>query len=215
MWIKRYQHTSFGWLALLAGVFLTPAASARAQLPLDPRSPREMELAQQVVREDGRVRELVGRGRSVIGAIYFLALKRDTVDVTTVRLREAPPIRAAQVLFYVYDGNYGVSGLVDLSRSAVLKVERIENEPIPFAAEEIRTAEQLARRDPRVREAVGAAIAETRVEWLGVVATDERDPCYKHRCVQLLFRRGRAFLIRPIVIVDLTTQTVRLEEPQQ
>jgi hypothetical protein len=29
----------------------------------------------------------------------------------------------------------------------------------------------------------------------------------------LLFRRGRAFLMRPIVIVDLTTQTVRLEEP--
>jgi Cu2+-containing amine oxidase len=182
-------------------------------LPLDPLTPREVELAQRVSRADGRIREMVGQRKSVIGATYFLALKPDTLDVRVERPRDPVPIRAALVLIYVYDGDYGVSGLVDLSRSTVLKVERLENEPVPFAAEEINTAQQLALRDPRVRQAIGPAAAESRIEWLGVTAVDERDPCYKHRCVQLLFRRGRAFLMRPIVIVDLTTQTVRLEEP--
>jgi hypothetical protein len=188
------------------------AHSAFGQRPLDPLSPGEVELAQRVTRADGRVRELLGQRRSVVGAIYFLALKPDTVGDRPAT-SDPEPIRAAQVLYYVYDGDYGVSGLVDLARSRVLKVERLENQPVPFAAEEISTAQRLALREPRLRQAVGPALAESRIEWLGVSAVDERDPCYKHRCVQLLFRRGRAFLMRPIVIVDLTTETVRLEEP--
>lgn len=215
MSLMHHQRASIGVLALLGSMSMLPSRWALAQLPLDPLSPREIESAQRSVRTDRRVREMVGQRKSVIGATYFLALKPDTLDVATVRPRDVEPIRAAQVLIYVYDGDYGVSGLVDLARSTVLKVERLENEPIPFAPEEIRLAEQLARRDPRLRETVGPAAAETRIEWLGVVATEERDPCYKHRCVQLLFRRGHAFLMRPIVIVDLTTQTVRLEEPPQ
>jgi len=200
--------------ALLLGLCpMAAIAQPERPLPLDPLTPREVELAQRVSRADGRIREMVGQRKSVIGATYFLALKPDTLDVRVERPRDPEPIRAALVLIYVYDGDYGVSGLVDLSRSTVLKVERLENEPIPFASEEITAAQQLALRDPRLRQAIGPAAAESRIEWLGVTATDERDPCYKHRCVQLLFRRGRAFLMRPIVIVDLTTQTVRLEEP--
>jgi hypothetical protein len=172
-----------------------------------------VEIAQRVARADGRVRELLGQKRSVIGATYFLALKPDTVDVARDRQRDPEPIRAAMVLFYVYDGDYGVRGLVDLRRSTVLKVDRLNDEPVPFAEEEIAAAQRLALREPRLREALGAAPGEARVEYLGVSATDERDPCFRHRCVQLLFRRGRAFLMRPIVIVDLTNQTVRLEEP--
>lgn len=189
------------------------SGSAYAQLPLDPLTEREIAIAQRVTRADARVREMVGQRKAVVGATYFLALKPDTLDVRVEPRREPPPIRAAQVVIYVYDGDYGVSGLVDLSRSTVLKVERLENEPIPFAAEEITTAQQLALRDPRLRQTIGPQAGESRIEWLGVNAVEERDPCYRHRCVQLFFRRGRAFLMRPIVIVDLTTQTVRLEEP--
>lgn len=203
-------------LGLIALMLIGSSAVTRSglsQLPLDPLTPREAELAQRLARADGRVRELVGQRRSVIGATWFLALKPDTVDVARDRQRDSEPIRAAMVLFYVYDGDYGVRGLVDLGRSTVLKVDRLDNEPIPFAEEEIAAAQRLALREPRLREALGTGAGESRVEYLGVTPVDERDPCFRHRCVQLLFRRGRAFLMRPIVIVDLTTQTVRLEEP--
>lgn len=206
-WRRRRILTPAFW-----GAFVL-SGSAYAQLPLDPLTEREMEVAQRLTRADARVREMVGQRKAVVGATYFLALKPDTVDVRVEPRREPTPIRAALVLIYVYEGDYGVSGLVDLSRSTVLKVERLENEPIPFAAAEVTAAQQLALRDPRLRREIGPLAAENRIEWLGVNAVEERDPCYKHRCLQLLFRRGRAFLMRPIVIVDLTTQTVRLEEP--
>lgn len=205
--------TSRRVLPLVVCGVLVSARPGHTQLPLDPLDAREVQTAQRVASENPRVRELIGQRRSVLGATYFLALKPETGDLRAERAREPEPMRAAIVVYYVYDGDYGVQVLVDLRRAVVLRVERLQDQPIPFAAEEIETARALALREPRLRQAVGPAAAESRIEWLGFTAVDERDPCYKHRCVQLLFRRGRAFLMRPIVIVDLTTQQVRLEEP--
>jgi hypothetical protein len=173
-----------------------------------------MELAQRLTRADPRVRELVGQRKAIVGATAFIALKPESAEVTRAR-GDIEPIRAAVVFLYVYEGDYGVRALIDLPRSSVLRVDRLDHERIPFAAEEIATAQQLALRDERLRATLGRTLAETRVEWLGFTPPDERDPCFRHRCVQLLYRRGNAFLMRPIVIVDLTTQTVRLEEPER
>ena len=200
--------------ALVACMTTGLARTAESQLPLDPLTRAESTAAQRATREDPRVRELVGQRRSVIGTTYFVAIKADTAGGRLDARREPPPIRAAMVVYYVYDGDYGVQALVDLRRSAVIAVERLQNQPIPFAAEEVAEARQLALRDERVRAAVGAeALRQQRIEWLPINAIDERDPCYKHRCVQLMFRRGLALLMRPTVIVDLTTRQVRLEEP--
>ena len=177
--------------------------------PLDPLTPEELTTAERVARADSSVLRLVGGRRSVMGSVSFLALKPDAPD--TVRPVEVLPQRTAVVLFYVYDGDYGVRALVDLTAARVRQADRVEREPIPFAAEEVTAAQRLALSDPGLREKVGRE--QYHVEWLGFTAADERDPCYRHRCLQLFFRRGRAFLMRPNVIVDLTAQQVRLEEP--
>jgi len=186
-------------------------AAQRVRL-LDPLTAAELRGAEQLARADSQVRRLIGERRHVLSAISFVALKQELTD-TAAPSREPAPLRAALVVFYVYDGDFGVRALVDLARRAVRSAELVEEEPIPMAREEIATAQRLALADPRLRERLGARPEALRVEWLGVRAVDRSDPCYRRRCVQLLFRRDNLFLTRPIVIVDLTGGTVRMEEP--
>jgi len=49
---------------------------------------------------------------------------------------------------------------------------------------------------------------------LRVVASSDQDPCWKHRCVQLFFRKGDVYLI-DTVVVDLTAQQSRVERGQR
>ncbi len=204
----RRRYALITVLALTA-ILLAPRAFAQRVRPLDPLTPRETQLAQRLARADARVRDLIGNRRSVTGSVDFVALKPEPPD--------SFPVRSAVVEFYVYDGDYGVRALVDFRRQAVTEVDRIDREPIPFATEEIVTAKRLAMQDTSVRQKLGAEAERFRVDWLGVTARDEHDPCFKHRCLQLLFSRrvrGRdLYLTRPAVVVDLTTQTVRMEEP--
>jgi hypothetical protein len=46
---------------------------------------------------------------------------------------------------------------------------------------------------------------------LRLFSKGEDDPCTKHRCVQLMFRRGRDYLADTTVWVDLTERHVYVE----
>ena len=186
--------------------------AAQGTRPLDPLTPAELELTRQLVRADSQVRRLIGDRRNILTSISFVPVKIETAD-TAAPQREPTPVRTAMVTFYIYDGDFGVRAFVDLAKRTVGAVERVEEEPIPMAPEEIATAKRLALADSALRTRLGPRPETLRVEWLGIRAADDRDPCYHRRCVQLLFRRGRAFLTRPTVIVDLTRGTVRTEEP--
>ena len=207
------MNTSHVLFAAAIGLALpsSPLIAQRVR-PLDPLTPAEVELAQQLARADSQVRRLIGDRRNVIGGISFVALKLEPQD-TAAPVREPTPVRSAMVSFYVYDGDFGVRAFVDLARRAVRSVDLVEEEPIPMAPQEIAAATRLALADSGLRKRLGPRPEALRVEWLGVRAVDDKDPCYHRRCVQLLFRRGRAFLARPIVTVDLTGGTVRMEEP--
>lgn len=184
------------------------AAQGRAPLPLDPLTPQETRAAQRLAQADSRVRDLVGDRRHAVGPIDFLALKPDSAGPP-----ETLPIRGALVHFYVYDGDYGVRALVDLSRRAVVRVERIERGPAPISPQEVATAKRMGLADPRVRQALGRQMDEFRVHWLGHRPDDGADPCSRHRCLLLVFSRGTRYLMRPRVVVDLTDQVVRVSEP--
>jgi hypothetical protein len=49
------------------------------------------------------------------------------------------------------------------------------------------------------------------VQGLRVLGAEEKDPCWSHRCVRLLFRDGDVYRSEPIVVVDLTAQKVVVE----
>ena len=200
-------------LSTAVGLVLLPTLLQSQRVnPLDPLTPAEIALTRELVRADTQVRRIIGDRRNVLAQISFLALKSEGTD-TTAPTREPVPVRAAMATYYVYDGDFGVRAFVNLAKRAVVVVQRVEEEPIPMAPEEIATAKRLALADSGLRRRLGPRPEALRVEWLGVTAVDTSDACYHRRCVQLLFRRGRAFLSRPTVIINLTNRTVRTEEP--
>src|SRR6266850_6546618 len=107
------MNTSHVLCAAAIGLALPSSPLVAQQVrPLDPLTPAEVELAQQLARADSQVRRLIGDRRNVIGAISFVALKLEPQD-TAAPIREPTPVRSAMVCFYVYDGDFGVRAFVD------------------------------------------------------------------------------------------------------
>jgi hypothetical protein len=135
------------------------------------------------------------------------------------------------VIFFRFDGEMGVRAIVDLSRKSVGEVSRLSSREVPMTQTDLAEAWNLASRNAEVREALGADAQKFQVEGrlapglavhpryavealrLEVVA--DNDPCYKHRCLYLLFRRGGDYLMKPSVVVDLSAQSVRIERRER
>lgn len=220
---------SVGLLAFLV-LFTLRSATATPQeppLPLDPLTDREREAAARVAREDARVREALGAGRTRLIYVDFIAVKTPTDSSSTT---EQPPHRRAEALFYRYDENIGVRALVDPERGAVLDVVRVNGNSVPINAQEVEEAARLSRADPRVirllggrsstfRVAKGPASVEdvrsNRIEGLRTIGVSPQDPCYQHRCVVMFFRANNRYELMNRVVVDLTSQTVQLREAEK
>ena len=203
----------------------------RVLQPLDPLSTAERQQAESVARADARVRELLGAGRSRLVYVDFTAIKRSDA----AQLPDSPTSvavgRHAEVVFYRYDDDSGVRVVVDLQKKAVVQAERVDSAEVPLNTEELSESFALALKDEAVSSllgtdaktfrtadagaaAKGVATPRNIVRGLRVVATSDADPCWKHRCVQLFFRRGDVYLIDSVV-VDLTAQQSRVERGQR
>lgn len=191
--------------------------------PLDPLTPEEIEIAARIANSDAKVKAALGSGRHLLIEVSFLALK-------SPGYREAEPQkmkigRHAAVIFYRYDDDIGIHVVIDLEQKAAGEITRLQGTAVPLAYQEVVEAFNLALRNERVRALLGARANEfkvfrpssagerspTRVEGLRVVTSSPGDPCFKHRCVDLLFRLPRGYLAGTSVTVDLTAQTVRVE----
>lgn len=194
----------------------------RQVLPLDPLTPAERKLAEQIAREDSKVRELLGNRSQLISiALLFLKPEGEQVAVPT---KPVAIDRHAEVLFRRED-EAGVRAVVNLSKRSLVTADRITSMELPLTPEDISQAAKLALADPELRSALGeeiksyAAAAEspgTRAEQYAITglrlfSKGEDDPCTKHRCVQLMFRRGRDYLADTTVWVDLTEHHVYVE----
>jgi hypothetical protein len=100
----------------------------------------------------------------------------------------------------------------------VLKVEAFPHMPTSLAPEELAVAEKLARAHPTVIKALAREPDSDKIEVDALVhyTTDEKAETYHHRVVRLFFRQGRTYLLYgPVVEVDLTTETVRVEAREE
>jgi|GEM_PF-1675757 len=190
---------------------------SRGVLPFDPLTPEERALAVRVVEGDASARRLRGTGRQ----------RLISVELATVKtLQSDGGSRNAEVLYYKYQGNEGILSLVDLSRGTVRETARINGDTVPLVAEEVSEALALALRNKTLTDLLGpdyqryqVAAQEFRagqpnqVEALRLLASKPKDPCYQHRCLSLLFRQGETFLTGTSVVVDLTAQVARVEQP--
>lgn len=205
-----------------------PSESAAAQervQPLDPLTNEETRVAAQVASADPKVKAALGSGRQRLIQVEFFAQKPAQEVDNPDRLEIG---RHASVLFYRYTGDQGIHVVVDLRQRAVVSITRLEGRAVPLGVEEIGEAFNLAARNERVRSLLGSEISgyrvanlaegdrpENRVEGLRVVATSPKDPCYRHRCIYLLFHSREGYLAGTTVNVDLTAQTVRAERTIQ
>jgi Cu2+-containing amine oxidase len=218
----------FHWHSL--GVLLL-AISCAAQrgpdrpLPLDPLSEEEKHDAVQIALADARVKEMLGTGRHEAASVSLFPQKlpREQVEAAAAG-REIPMSRTAEVIFFRYEDESGVRVIVDLSHKSASEVSRLSTRDVPMTQTDLAEAWNLASRNAEVRETLGAELQQFqveparqnyRVEGLRIEAVSDKDPCYKHRCLQLLFRRGADYLVKPIVIVDLTSRDVRIERRER
>lgn len=205
------------WLA--AALILCAAAAAQERDYLNPLTDAERELAVRIARDDARVREMAGDG--LVRLVY---VELSTVKSTRPNRRGESQAagRFAEVLQYRYDGDTGVLALVDLGKRKVDAVERVEGGAVPLTQEDLKEAVRLALDDADTRALLGheasryvvpdPAATESppyAIRALLVHAYDERDSCFRRRCVQLFFQQRDAYLIDSAV-VDLTGRQVRI-----
>lgn len=224
------------WIAMAALLLLTARALAvqpppppRTPQPLDPLTAAERQQAGDVARADGRVKELLGGGRTRLVYVDFIAIKPPNASAAPDSPVKPLAIgRHADVVFYRYDDDSGVRALVDLQQRAVVQASRIESAEVPLNAEDLSDSMALALKSDAVTLLLGADAKTFQtqdsgrggvrvrniVRGLRVVASSDSDPCWKHRCVQLFFRRGDVYLIDSVV-VDLTAQQSRVERGQR
>jgi hypothetical protein len=179
--------------------------------PLDPLTAEEKRTVERTARADSRVQELLSGGRQRLISVEFLAVKPE--DPGRAQETAEHPIsigRHGVALFYLYEGNYGVRAVVDLEKASVLQVARVDGDSVPLAAEEVSEAGKLALRDSSVRRLLGSEAERYTIEGLRSRGTGEGDPCAAGRCTELIFRRGSMYLAGARVIVNLTSQTVRI-----
>ncbi len=185
--------------------------------PADPLTAAErdraVEIARRVLSERGVLRPEAARlvGVELANAKIGALTER---DVTPADIR-----RQALVIFFRYDVNEGLLALVDLLDGSVAATETAPAQAVPIGAEEVQAAATLALASERVRAILGdtsvyrvpasrADLEGNTVEGLRVLGADERDPCFRNRCIDLFFRRGGRYIVGQRVTVDLTAQQV-------
>ncbi|MCU1266000.1 MAG: hypothetical protein JWM21_2318 [Acidobacteria bacterium] len=202
---------------MFAFVLSQHAQTQNKPLKFDPLTPEEREVATRLAEADARVQKMRGPGRQLLISVELATPKSaDQNDETS---------RHAEVLYYRYEGNQGVLALIDLQKAAVQETALVNGDGVPLAASEVSEAIGLALKNERVLKLLGPDYQRYQltaenlhpgernpVEALRVVAASPPDPCYRHRCLSLLFRRGETFLTGTSIIVDLTANNVRVEQ---
>jgi hypothetical protein len=193
--------------ARLFFILLSPAALATAN---DGKVVPTADALELTTAEQATVRELAEQALKakglVKGKVYLTRIEvfRDTSAKTNQR--------NALVTHYHYDGDLAILTSINLGRKQVTKVETIPHLPTSLAPEELAAAEKCARADPEVRKALARYPAPLEVDALVVHTVVPNAPTFHHRVVRLTFRQGREYLLYgPVVDVDLTTGTVRVE----
>jgi hypothetical protein len=196
-------------------------STAMEKRSLDPLVAEERAYAERIARNDPQVKKLLGEAKIRVISVEPTLIKSESperVDVTA---------RYVEVVLFRPEGEVGARVTVNLGRKAVVQVQRLTGSQVPMTSDDLNEAFQLAIRDTRVQEVLGADVKsfqvqgalnepnspspENLVTGLPLRSTDPKDPCSKHRCLELFFRRGVDFLSGPSVIADLTAKRLYVE----
>lgn len=173
--------------------------------PLDPLTAQERDAAQRAALADSRVREVLADAPYRVVSVDFMADKGPSNET----------VRSAEVLFYRPDRDVGVRALVRLQPTSVVAVASVPGQQVPLTNEDYQSARQLALRHELVQSRFGQAVERAQIEMLRELPSNPEDPCFRHRCVLLLFRLPEGYAAGPRVVVDLTAGEVRVRGEDQ
>ncbi len=119
--------------------------------------------------------------------------------------------RLARITHYRYDGDLSIFTTIDLNAQTTRRMDVVPHLPVPFSNEEYAAAASLAMSDRRVRGILGQRQSLVQPEGLAMRTSDPADRYFGHRVLRMMFKLDDDYLTQPIVLVDLTTQTVVIE----
>jgi hypothetical protein len=164
---------------------------------------------------------LLGESGVRVVSVLPVLIKTESPEKFDVKQRQI------EVVLFRPQGEVGARVVVNLRQNNVVEVSRLTSDQVPYTNDDLADAFQLALRDPDVAKALGPEAQSFQirrgppsrtapknvVEGLPVRSGDPNDPCSKHRCLWLMFRRGNDYLSQPNVTVDLTEKRVYVEKP--
>lgn len=202
-------------------VFVTLAATpARAQqrvLPFDPLTDGERAAAEQIARADsGVLRLLEGRPADVASIQLFVPKPAD--DGRPLSAHASTMGRWAELVLSVLEGpHFGVWVRVDMQARRVLQVQRVGGDAergsfeVPFAPREVERAGRLVLASAEGRRRLGDPPRGWVLEYRPLGPGDLGEPCFRSRCVAVMFRRDRSYL-RSFALVNLETGAVAFQD---
>lgn len=226
-WAIRSALFSLGLGTIAAGTprtmqSTTPQETAASEQrgALDPLTPEEQAAAERIARSDARVKQLLGEGGvRLVSAVPVIIKQGDSPEKIDLHQR------TVEVVLFRPEGEVGARVVVYLHQNQVGNVQRLQPTQLPFTSDDLSDAFQVALRTPDVIKALGpqaqsfrpqsqkpepeTAAPENEVTGLPVRSSNPKDPCYKHRCMELLFRHGADFLSMSVE-VDLTAKHATL-----
>lgn len=120
--------------------------------------------------------------------------------------------RLARITHYRYDGDLSIFTMIDLTAHSTRRMDVVSHHPVPFSNEEYEAAAGLALADRRVRSLLGERLTQVQPEGLAMRTSDPADRYFGHRVLRIMFKLGDDYLTRPIAVVDLTAQTVVVDD---
>jgi len=188
---------------------------------LDPLTPEEQEAAERIARGDAHVKQALGEnGVRLVSAVPVIIKRGESPEKVDVHQR------TIEVVLFRPEGEVGARVIVNLRQKEAADFQRLEARQVPFTSDDLNDAFQIALRSPEVLKVLGpeaqsfhvqisktqpeAAPPQNEVTGLPVRSSDPKDPCYRHRCMQLHFRHGTDYLSLA-VDVDLTAKHAVLE----
>ena len=198
-------------------------AAATQRRALDALNTDERATAERVARADARVKELVGEAGVRVVSVTPVLIKTEAPEKTDIVQRQI------EVVLFHPEREVGARVVINLQQNRVVTVSKLASDQVMMTNDDLADAVQLALRDPEVIKSLGAAAQsfhvagvapapttaaapQNVVEGLPVRSEETSDPCSKHRCLHLLFKRGNDYLVEPDVTVDLTAKHVMVEK---